>query len=200
MKAHPFSGRPCDWGIPRSFLITVIALALINLTSCGRYSNGKAIDDAVSKNDLEKIKAMLNDDAGLVSCKDSWGWTPLHFAARDNSKDAAQLLLASKANVNARDYSGETPLQLAVLDNSKEVAELLLASNADVNTTDCIGRTPLHWAVILDRTDIAELLLGGKADVNAKDIADYTPLRYVLMLSHKDTDMEQLLRKFGDHE
>ncbi|MGO8926242.1 MAG: ankyrin repeat domain-containing protein, partial [Limisphaerales bacterium] len=51
--------------------------------------------------------------------------TPLHLAARLGHKDVAELLLASKADVNAKDNGGQTPLHLAVVFGHKDVAELL---------------------------------------------------------------------------
>ena len=40
--------------------------------------------------------------------------TPLHYAARWEHRDVAELLLANNAQVNARDSKGNTPLQSVV--------------------------------------------------------------------------------------
>lgn len=70
----------------------------------------------------------------------------------------AELLLASKANVNAKGNDGETPLYLAAFNGRKDVVELLLANKADVNTKNNKGETPLHSAAIMGCKDVAELL------------------------------------------
>src|ERR1039458_3654080 len=57
---------------------------------------------AVRKGDLEKVKALLEGNPGLVFKTDSQDWTPLHSATHWHQKDAAELLLANKAEVGAR--------------------------------------------------------------------------------------------------
>jgi ankyrin repeat protein len=49
----------------------------------------------------------------------------LHWAAFNGHKDVAELLLASKAEVNAKSNGGQTPLRVAVLHGHTDVAELL---------------------------------------------------------------------------
>jgi hypothetical protein len=71
------------------------------------------------------------------------GVTLLHKAASYNRKDAAELLLDYRANVNARDGLGLTPLHQAVMSLSTDVVRLLLDHGADVNTRWGNGDTPL---------------------------------------------------------
>jgi hypothetical protein len=83
------------------------------------------IHDAARNGDLEKVKTLLKDNPDLVSSKDKWDRTPLHWAAVGGHKDVAELLLTNKAEVNATNNEGETPLHVAVAKGHKEVAELL---------------------------------------------------------------------------
>ena len=46
----------------------------------------------------------------MVFSKDNKGKTPLHWAALSGHKDVVELLLASKAEVNAKNNDGQTPL------------------------------------------------------------------------------------------
>ena len=119
---------------------------------------GEEIDDAARNGDLEKVKTLLKDNPDLVSSKDKWDRTPLHWAAFGGHKDVATLLLASKAEVNAKAIAGRTPLHLAAGRGHKDVAELLLANKAEVNATDTDGETPLHMAVAGEHKGVAELL------------------------------------------
>ena len=135
------------------------------------------IQEAARDGNLAKIQTLLKDAPGLVSSKDDFGMTPLHFAASSGRKDAAELLLASRASVNAKDNNGWTPLHMAAVYGHKEIAELLLANHADVNARDNAGMTPLHSAAFNDRTDVAQLLLANHADVHAKDKHGATPAR-----------------------
>ena len=119
---------------------------------------GEEIDDAAQNGDMEKVKTLLKDNPDLVSSKDKWGRTPLHWAAFGGHKDVATLLLASKAEVNAKAIAGRTPLHLAAGRGHKDVVELLLACKADVNAKDNGGQTPLHLAAANGHKDVAELL------------------------------------------
>ena len=107
---------------------------------------------------MAKVKALLKENPDLVFSGDGDLWTPLHYAASEGHKDVAELLLASKAGVNARADNGWTPLHHAALEGHKDVAELLLASKAEVNAKDNNGDTPLHLAVSEKHKDVAELL------------------------------------------
>ncbi len=117
-----------------------------------------SIHQAAYAGDLEKVKALLKDHPDWVFSKDGNGWTPLHWAAFGGHKHIAELLLASKAEVNAKSNKGVTPLQLAALMGQKDVVELLLVHQAEVNAKDDNGETPLHVAGANDRKDVAELL------------------------------------------
>jgi ankyrin repeat protein len=114
--------------------------------------------DAAGAGDLAKVQALLKDHPTLVSGKDYNGETPLHYAARNGRKDVAQLLLASKADLNARDNSARTPLHYAASLGQKDVVKLLLTSQAEVNAKDNQGDTPLHAAAVKGQIDVVELL------------------------------------------
>jgi ankyrin repeat protein len=68
-----------------------------------------------------------------------------------------ELLLASKADVNAKASIGWTPLHFAAMRCHRDVVELLLASKADVNAEDGGGGTPLRDAA-RNCNDVTELL------------------------------------------
>jgi ankyrin repeat protein len=159
---------------------------------------GGEIDGAARNGDLEKVKTLLKDHPDLVSSKDSIGQTPLHWAAVGGHKDVAELLLASKANVDAKANNGVTPLHWAAVEGHKDVAELLLAHGAEVNAKYSDGYTPLHYAAANGHKDVAELLLANKAEVNAKDEHSQTPLHLAALYGYKDAVMEVLLANQAD--
>lgn len=107
MNARTLPGRRREIEIPRGIVIAVLvlvcgALVFVDRAIYFRSNQIKALDHAVSDSDLDKVKAMLKEHPGLVSWKDRFGRTPLHYAAHDGSRDVTQLLLASNADVNAR--------------------------------------------------------------------------------------------------
>lgn len=161
-------------------------------------TNG-GIHEAARNGDLGKVQTLLEDDPALVfNGKGKYGGTPLHSAALAGHKDVAELLLASKAEVNANDNDGQTPLHYAATNGYKAVVELLLANKAKVDVKDNHGRQPLYWAAFKGRKDVAELLLANGADVNAKDNDGYTPLHAATLGVHED--VAKLLRQHGGHE
>jgi uncharacterized protein len=179
-------------------------------------STGSEICDAARDGDLEKVKAMLKDNPGLVSSKDTDGESPLYWAVLQHHKDVAALLLANKADVNVtNNVDGWTPLHhAAYLPGLADMAELLLANKADVNAVTSAysqsvfggstivrvpgGYTPLHLAAQQGNIDVAELLLANKADVNAKSDNGQTPTYLAKTNDHKD--VADLLRQHGGHE
>ena len=148
--------------------------------------NPTAFQTATREGDLEKIKALLRDNPDLVFGKDNYGETPLHLAALNGHRDVAELLLASKAEVNAESNNGRTPLHFAAYSGHKDVVELLLASEAEVNAKSNTSATPLHYAAAGGRRDVTELLLASKAEINAKTNSGRTPLHEASEKGHKD--------------
>jgi ankyrin repeat protein len=125
------------------------------------------------------------------------GMTPLLFAARDGRLEAARLIVAAGANVNAPDANGISPLLMAISNNHIPVATLLLSQGADPNAVDWWGRTPLWSAVDVRNLDldsrtlengvergpalelIAALIKKG-ADVNVR-VKEFPPERRFMM-------------------
>ena len=82
------------------------------------------------------------------------GMTPLLFAARDGSLEAARVLIDAGANLNATDPNGMTPLMMAITNGQIRVAQLLVDKGADVRAADWYGRTPLWAAVEIRNLDM----------------------------------------------
>ena len=82
------------------------------------------------------------------------GMTPLLFAARDGSLEAARVLVDAGANLNAADPNGMTPLMMAITNGQIRVAQLLVDKGADVRAADWYGRTPLWAAVEIRNLDM----------------------------------------------
>src|ERR1039458_1207500 len=150
----------------RSLQRATIALVVL---LWGSLALGGEIHDAAKGGDMAKVQGLLKDNPDLVFSKDKIGETPLHVAAFEGHNDVAELLLASKAEVNAKANDGQTPLHWAAIGGHKDVVELLLAKGAAVNAKTNDGQTPLYLA---DDKDVAKLLLAKGAAVNATDDLD----------------------------
>ena len=65
--------------------------------------------------------------------------------------DAAAILLAGGAEVNAKSRRGWTPLHEAFASGRTALVEMLLANKADINAKDNLGLTPLDVAAANSR-------------------------------------------------
>lgn len=158
--------------------------------SCCVPAFSAEIHDAVAANNLERVKALLAEDAQRVDARDDFSRaTPLHYAI---SKEMAELLIAGKADVNAKARGGNTPLHFSVnaasaylFRNAKaelradagqyeqlqglsytDVAEVLLTHGATVDLADDSGATALMRAA---NKEVAQLLVAHGASANARD-------------------------------
>ncbi len=128
--------------------------------------------------DREVLK-LLNITGGKEAAEQNRGETPLHRVTYGGNLQAARILLAHGADVNARSlYNGQTPLHFAATSGRTAILTLLLAQGADVNVsmtltltpTDDVKYflTPLHLAVLSGRSEAVQLLLAASADVNGR--------------------------------
>ena len=178
----------------------VLALALIGSTPACRKADpqGSAFRRAAANGDVVRMRALLQDNPRLVFSEDKSGGTALQYAALHNRKDAAEFLLANKAEVDARDDLGITPLYTAAAKDSIDVVRVLIAAKANVNAKDSHGATPLAVAAYNGHTDVAEVLLERGAGVNLMNGCGATPLYWAKKNGHKS--MEDLLRQRGGLE
>jgi ankyrin repeat protein len=94
---------------------------------------------------IPEIKRPANGN--LVSEQPRGELTPLLFAAREGSLEAAPVLVQAGANPDASDPDGITPVIMAIINGHYDVAALLLTSGADPNLADKWGRSPVYAAI-----------------------------------------------------
>ena len=143
-----------------------------------KNSFGKApIHIACEFNQPEIVKVLINSGArkdlttgATIMC------TPLHVCAEHGSKDAANVLINMKADINAQDVYGWTPLHYACDKRHPETALVLIDKGADVNAVNKSKETALHFAAKSGLTGVGEVLIQKRANVNAMDADVWTPL------------------------
>ncbi|KAF4438156.1 ankyrin repeat protein [Fusarium austroafricanum] len=119
-----------------------------------------------------------------VDLDDSYGQTPLSWAAQNGHEAVVQLLLEKGANIEAKDWDGCTPLLHAVDSGHETVVKVLLKNKADIETEDESGVTPLIGAVSRGHEAIVQLLLDNGADIQFKNIVGRTALFYAADVGH----------------
>ncbi|OAT14139.1 ankyrin repeat-containing protein, variant 2 [Blastomyces gilchristii SLH14081] len=101
-----------------------------------------------------------------TSRKDSYGRTPLFWAATRGHRDVVELLLEHGANINSKDRDKLTALHIAVTGEHKDVVSLLLDRSARIEAKGSYGDTPLIRAIQASSKDIVKLLLEHGARVD----------------------------------
>ncbi len=84
---------------------------------------------------------------GVLTILPHGDWTPLMYAARQGSLDAARTLVAAGANLNLTDPDGTTALLYAIINGHYDTAALLLEKGADPNIADASGTAALYATV-----------------------------------------------------
>jgi ankyrin repeat protein len=84
---------------------------------------------------------------GVLTILPHGRWTPLMYAARQGSLEAARALVDAGAEVNALDPDRSTPAIIATINGHYDVAAMLVERGADPNITDTTGMAVLYAAV-----------------------------------------------------
>lgn len=118
---------------------------------------------------------LLATNASLAVTPGPGGQSALHWAAEFGELEAARLLLAAGAPVDALDSRAQTPLDVAAASGAVPVASLLVEHGASVRRPP--GRwAPIHSAAQQGNGPLLELLLTAGADVNAGETNRRSPL------------------------
>jgi len=88
---------------------------------------------AVKSNDLKEVEEILKQypNSNLINSRDSIGQTALHWAAKRDFAELAELLIENKANIESFDLVGKTPIMLAARGQRVEVLKLLMRKKAN---------------------------------------------------------------------
>lgn len=190
--------------IPRlGSLLSLVAIAA--LTGC--HSKSDELCDSLSENrGPAEVRRLLAEGASPNDAVDSYtGWTPLQTAAKNGDLEAAKLLLAAGAKVDAGKDGYETPnhtsrssngpwhtlrssdqaIHLAVRAGNRDMVILLLASGAKVDApggwlyevgSASSQEKPLHIAAENGDLTMIRLLLDAGAKVDAENKYNEQPL------------------------
>jgi len=113
----------------------------------------------LAENASTTMVQFLIDSGADPNQPDSAGWTPLHYAAREQLRPIVEVLISNGAAVDPTDEIGSTPLHRLVADPRADpvVAALLRSFGANPNHKNSNGKSPIDAARIRGREDILEV-------------------------------------------
>jgi len=101
--------------------VVLVTIAAVVLVGCGKSDD---IWTAAEEGNVEAVKGYLAIGVNVDERDESYGGTPLHFAAYSGS-EVVELLIANGADVNAKNQADATPLDKAIEKNRDETVSLL---------------------------------------------------------------------------
>ena len=117
-------------------------------------------------------------------------WTPLMYAARENSLDAGRALVKGGAGLNLVDPDGATALVIAIINAHYEFAAMLLEAGADPNVVDNdAGMGPLYAAADMHRLAV------GHGRPNPNPVGVMTAVDLAKKLLERGADPNRRLKK-----
>jgi ankyrin repeat protein len=136
---------------------------------------GEPLVKAAQSDDIEAVKEnLLKYDANIRDKVTDW--TALECAVRNGNREMVQVLLASKADINARDRSGQTVLMMIGEEVTSDLVWDLLNAGAKINLRDHDGDTALMEIATVKNTEALRTLLDAGAKVNLANNNGDTPL------------------------
>ena len=122
--------------------------------------------EAATFGDLDRLTTLLDAEPALVTSYSGDGFTPLHFAAFFGRPEAAALLIARGAQVDAlgRGFMTGTALHSAAAASHADIVRMLVDAGAEPNLRQSGGGTPLHAAAANADVASVEALLEHGAD------------------------------------
>lgn len=160
----------------------------------GRLPDGA---EAAALGDVDRLRAALDAEPGLVTRFTNDGWTLLHLAGFFGHVEAVRLLLerGSDANVFSINAMRNTPLHAGLAGPlGIDGVRLLVEAGADVNARQHGGYTALHAAAQNGRIEIVDLLLDRGADPNAATEDGRRPVDFARERGHAEV-VERLRAK-----
>ncbi|GFR60265.1 ankyrin-1 [Elysia marginata] len=122
--------------------------------------------------------AMEQGTVSSLEDEDTFGNTPLVFAAEKGSLKLLQLYLSHGAEVNRVSHSGTTALHYAAKHGWTECCELLLQHGAEIDAQDIRRFTPLMMASLEGQAGVLKIMLAARCNVNMAAYNRRTALHY----------------------
>ncbi|MBA3815904.1 MAG: ankyrin repeat domain-containing protein [Parachlamydiaceae bacterium] len=152
----------------------------------GIWETQNILHCACEKGNVEIVRELLENGAGIDSKSWRMSDTPLHRACIFGHAEVVKYLITQKATINIRSKNcGMTPLEYAITSDSLKCCELLIRAGALVNDENIFyGRTtPLKEACSKLNYDMVKLLLdsGAEPKVNLSTVVNSPKILQLLL-------------------
>lgn len=111
-------------------------------------------------------------EAKWLDMKDPHGFTPIHYAVRNQNDYMVDILLQCEVSLDITDGQGNTPLHLAVYGGRADYTETLAACGSSINARNAAGFTPLDVATSNGMSEI-KLILQKYQTISNDDVKLY---------------------------
>jgi ankyrin repeat protein len=138
----------------------------VNSTAASSVCDGLRRDAASGQ--VSDAESILQTGSDSVNCRDSRGWTSLHYAAFNGQTKMIQIFVAHGADVDAIDNDGATPLHVAASTGHPDTIEALLQNGARIEARDHNGDTPLTNATSAGSAPATDVLLRHHASTEVR--------------------------------
>ncbi|KAF9887919.1 hypothetical protein FE257_009441 [Aspergillus nanangensis] len=157
----------------------LLAMPGVNPNIQGRLRHQTALMVAIQENNMEMVRAALDNKLIDVYVRDIEGTTALMIAIIENNMEMVHAILDNKmVDVNIRSQGGNTALVQAIWKNDIEMVHAILANKMiDVNMQCSLGNTALMWAIWENDMKMIQAILDAKmVDVNVQNDRGKTAL------------------------
>jgi len=120
----------------------------------GVNTTSMSIIEAIETGNVTRAISLIQEGANVNEIN-SFGWTPLHIAARDGKTGFANSLIKHHANIDVRDLVGQTPLHRAAFWGHLDICKLLVEAGGDFTSLDNLLQTPEELARIHGHHEVA---------------------------------------------
>ncbi|XP_051153972.1 tyrosine-protein kinase Shark [Leptopilina boulardi] len=135
---------------------------------------GQTAVHLAAKDGADEILKKLIQNTASVNCRDSAGYTPLHYACQSNLPNTVRILILGGANVQARHTeTGMVPLHEAASRGHKEVIEVLLSLNAPVNPRTLADDVPADLAKRNSHSECEKFLRNYQPPIPKEKLSDW---------------------------
>ena len=186
----------CEWKLDDAVVSLIQKGANVNALN----ANGESALFAAVKADSPSTINILVEN-GIITdtrsnlTRDHLGNTPLHYAVKWNSLQAAQSVILLGFDVNSQNLSGKTALSDCCRSNKRDMAVLLISNGANVNATDVAGRTILIDAIQSGSEELVKLLLENGANPQIQEMSGRNAYHEAALTAN--INIINLIRKAG---